>query len=415
MVKHAAVIGLLFSMSLMVCIPLGGCSHDRHGSGYGASRVTSVSRVIIPLNGGLTIQPPQKMTDVSTLWAPLTSREKNIVVQSGRPPAQLRKGHGTANRWLPVTEHLSMQEYYYRLHVSNTNVMDRTLSRAQRYLPEILRAVEAKGLPKALAYLPMVESAYEPQAISQAGAAGLWQLMPATARRFGLTVSKTADERLDPVKSTRAATDYLCYLYEYFNDWPLAITAYNCGEGAMKKALNTVKGTTLADVSKSSRQQPGLPGVLTSESLNFLPRLVAAANFFEEQAPGVQRHPTTTRYTPAYQAPVQTPPLRHEQYAAATRSAVSPQNSGAQKAVNPVIITSQTDTATPALLVSQAKQVRMVNLTRSRNPASPVLLSSSPVRPFSGNNAVTAAQASVRPACPPGQAAFVAGMNRITP
>lgn len=105
------------------------------------------------------------------------------------------------------------------------------------YMPIFEEALEKYGLPLELKYLPVIESALRPSATSRVGAAGLWQFMIATGKRYGLEVNTLVDERRDPVKSSDAAARYLKDLYAMFGDWGLAIAAYNCGEGNVQKAL----------------------------------------------------------------------------------------------------------------------------------------------------------------------------------
>lgn len=111
------------------------------------------------------------------------------------------------------------------------------LNRGELYFPLIERILFDNNLPFQLRSLAALESALNPKASSYAGAAGLWQLMPETARNYGLRLNKNIDERLDPVSSTKAAVNYLKNLYEMFGDWTLVLAAYNCGENKIKNLL----------------------------------------------------------------------------------------------------------------------------------------------------------------------------------
>ena len=122
--------------------------------------------------------------------------------------------------------------------VRNPEYLERVFTRAQRYLPYIVAELERRDLPLELALLPIVESAYDPFAYSHGRAAGLWQMIPGTATRFGVQQNWWYDGRRDVVDSTRAALDYLEYLYEFKDgDWLNAIASYNSGEGNVRRAV----------------------------------------------------------------------------------------------------------------------------------------------------------------------------------
>lgn len=122
--------------------------------------------------------------------------------------------------------------------VRHPDYLNRVFTRSQRYLPHIRDELERRGLPLELALLPIVESAYDPFAYSHGRAAGLWQMIPGTAKRFGIEQNWWYDGRRDIVDSTRAALDYLEYLYKLNDgDWLNAIASYNSGEGNVRKAV----------------------------------------------------------------------------------------------------------------------------------------------------------------------------------
>lgn len=122
--------------------------------------------------------------------------------------------------------------------VKNPKYLDRVFTRAQRYLPFILAELEQRDLPAELALLPVVESAFDPFAYSHGRAAGLWQIIPGTGRRFGIRQNWWYDGRRDAVDSTNGALEYLDYLHGLMDeDWLLAIASYNSGEGNVLKAV----------------------------------------------------------------------------------------------------------------------------------------------------------------------------------
>lgn len=165
------------------------------------------------------------------------------------------------------------------------------LSRSGKYLEQMRGILQEEGVPVELAYLPLVESAFDVQARSRVGAVGLWQFMPRTGKRF-LRVGRTIDERKDPIQSTRAAARYLKENYRRLGNWPLAITAYNHGAEGILRGVREVGSSELAEIVKSY-QGPAFGFA----SKNFYTEFLAAvevARRSEEFFPNIQYHPRLT-------------------------------------------------------------------------------------------------------------------------
>lgn len=135
-----------------------------------------------------------------------------------------------------------------RVQPGQREVFRNSLLRSQRYLPMLRRILAAADLPLELAYLPHVESSFEPDAESHAGAIGLWQLMPDTARELLLRVDDKVDERRMPSKSTAAAAAYLRDAHDQLRSWPLAVTSYNYGLNGTLRAVDAVGSRHLGDI-----------------------------------------------------------------------------------------------------------------------------------------------------------------------
>jgi len=143
------------------------------------------------------------------------------------------------------------------------------LSRGARFLPMIQDVFRAEGLPMDLAYVPLVESAFKPNALSRAKAKGMWQFMSGTAVENGLRHDWYIDERADPEKATRAAAKYLKTLYGMFGDWHLALASYNGGPGRVQTAMKRSREDDFWELSASSRYQP-------RETRDYVPLILAA-------------------------------------------------------------------------------------------------------------------------------------------
>lgn len=147
-------------------------------------------------------------------------------------------------------------------------LVENMLGMSLYYMPIFEEALERHGLPLELRYLPVIESALNPDAVSRAGATGLWQLMLATARGLGLEINTLLDERRDPYASTDAAVRYLKQLYGMYNDWSLAIAAYNCGPGNVNKALRRA--------GDSGKDFWSIYYLLPQETRGYVPAFIAA-------------------------------------------------------------------------------------------------------------------------------------------
>ncbi len=146
------------------------------------------------------------------------------------------------------------------------------IGRATIYFPLFEQYLEEAGLPLALKYLPIVESALRPKAISRVGAEGLWQFMPETALEAGLRIDEWVDERLDPHMATQAAIEYLTDSYEYFGDWSLALASYNAGKGGVRRAQRRSRGRgTFWGIKRN----------LPRETRNYVPGFIAATYLAE--------------------------------------------------------------------------------------------------------------------------------------
>ena len=173
-----------------------------------------------------------------------------------------------------------VRSYIDRYVNKNRSQVAYMLGAAELYMPIIEEEIDRIGVPHELKYLPIIESALNPKATSRMGAKGLWQFIFTTGKLYGLKTNNYIDERFDPVKSTTAALLYLKDLYDMFQNWELAIAAYNCGPGNVKKAIKRSGGKT-----DFWEIYPWLP----RETRGYLPGFIAAnyvMTFYEDH--GIQ-------------------------------------------------------------------------------------------------------------------------------
>lgn len=174
-------------------------------------------------------------------------------------------------------------------YVSRPDYMQRMTERSSKYLFHIVEELERRQMPTELALLPFIESAFNPQAVSSAKAAGMWQFMPATGKSFDLKQNMFRDDRRDVLESTRAALDYLQKLYDIFGDWHLALAAYNWGEGSVSRAIAKNQkaglGTRYEDLNMPAETRLYVP------KLQALKNIVANPQAFAVELPLIENHP----------------------------------------------------------------------------------------------------------------------------
>jgi membrane-bound lytic murein transglycosylase D len=168
----------------------------------------------------------------------------------------------------PVAITPRVQYFLDRFTGARREVVNLWVGRSGRYLGMIREVLQSRGLPEELAYTAMIESGFNPVAVSRMGAKGMWQFMADTARRYGLRVDRWIDERLDPEKSTVAAASYLKDLYNLFGSWTLAQAAYNAGEMKVIRAIRATGSSDFWTLAKTNHLQP--------ETKDFVPAIHAA-------------------------------------------------------------------------------------------------------------------------------------------
>ena len=215
------------------------------------------------------------------------SKISGLKVASAEPPKELwdriRRGYAMPDLQDPL---VTDREQWY---ASRPDYIQRMTERSSKYLFHIVEELERRQMPTELALLPFIESAFNPQAVSSAKAAGMWQFMPATGIYFDLQQNTFRDDRRDVLASTRAALDYLQKLHGMFGDWHLALAAYNWGEGSVGRAIARNKkaglGTGYLDLTMPAETRMYVP------KLQAVKNIVANPQDFRTELPLIANHP----------------------------------------------------------------------------------------------------------------------------
>jgi membrane-bound lytic murein transglycosylase D len=222
----------------------------------------------------------ETLPDVTSEW-PYEERESGARPRVGAKPAAQRvvvpPAPPPGDLWVRIRRGFRIPDLETKLAENRTlwyanqpDYFDRMAQRSSRYLYHIVEEIERRDMPTELALLPFVESAFVPEAVSSAKAAGLWQFIPSTGKIYELDQNMWLDERRDVVESTRAALDYLQKLYDQFGDWHLALAAYNWGEGAVARAIAN---------NQRARRPAGYTDLrMPNETRYYVPKLQAIKN-----------------------------------------------------------------------------------------------------------------------------------------
>lgn len=208
---------------------------------------------LVPLEAELTLSPP----DVPT--------QSDNTVQQASVPDEVEAAPAYN---IPVVIDPTVQNHIRFFNTSIRSRFEQWLIRLSRYRPLVENIFSEFNLPSDLVYLSLVESGFNPHAYSRAKATGPWQFMKGTGLVYGLRIDHYVDERRDPIKSTVAAARYLRDLYDLFGTWPLAMAAYNAGEGKVMRALHKAQAETFSDISKTK--------LIRAETKQYVPRIMAA-------------------------------------------------------------------------------------------------------------------------------------------
>ncbi len=266
---------------------LTGCANTPVGS---ATEPRTLLDMSAPGGAGIKAPPSRAQPGLqasSDLLPILAEHAASGLVVPLAPPADLweriRRGYAMPDLDNPLV-HDRERWYSHR-----PDYILRMTERSRKYIFHIIEELELRGMPTELALLPFVESAFNPQAVSSAKAAGMWQFMPATGKTFELKQNAFRDDRRDVLASTRAALDYLQKLHGMFGDWQLALAAYNWGEGSVGRAIAKNQraglGTSYSDLTMPMETRFYVP------KLQAIKNIVANPQAFNSSLPQIGNHP----------------------------------------------------------------------------------------------------------------------------
>lgn len=225
---------------------------------------------LVPLDPELTVIPPDVLSSVDTPQNPgdVVGQAATSDVPSAQAGDLSKAASGATTYNIPVVIDPTVQSHIHFFNTSIRSRFEQWLVRLSRYRPLVENIFAEFNLPSDLVYLSLVESGFNPYAYSRAKATGPWQFMQGTGKLYGLRIDHYVDERRDPIKSTVAAARYLRDLYDLFGTWPLAMAAYNAGEGKVMRALHKAQVETFSDISKTK--------LIRLETKQYVPRIMAA-------------------------------------------------------------------------------------------------------------------------------------------
>jgi hypothetical protein len=210
----------------------------------------------------------------SALQQALSATANDLLAKAQRPPEMVRPQFDTSLGSDPGFVSALRTEGKTGQNIS----LQKAVERVQGLRPVWEPILREEGVPLQLAAVVLIESRGLTTALSSKGARGLWQIMPDTARHYGLVVTTTVDDRLDPYKSTRAAARYLRDLHTQFGNWPLALAAYNAGEDTVQRALDRASAREFNSIARA--------GMLPLETRRYVPAVLNAIALMASQEPG---------------------------------------------------------------------------------------------------------------------------------